>query len=174
MLSAMQATDLLARCDSLVSLVRAAAPDGERDRRVAERVIDAARAAGLFHAIVPASLGALYFARRVRKGPEMKLLREHAPGIEELFPGWCASTPFATLRRRIAMLHALDLSDEIRAIRVPLAFLHGASDRVVPRGFFEELRRLRPDAEATLLEAAGHNLPLTHPEDVARYALGEL
>jgi pimeloyl-ACP methyl ester carboxylesterase len=110
----------------------------------------------------PASLGAHYFARRVRRGPEMELLAEHAPGIDGLFPRWCASTPFATLRRRIALLHALDLSDAVRSVPVPLAFLHGANDRVVPRAFFEELRRLRPDAAATLLDAAGHNLPLTH------------
>lgn len=110
----------------------------------------------------PASLGAAYFARRVRRGPEMKLLAEHATGIDGLFPHWCASTPFPTLRRRIALLHALDLSDAVRSVDVPLSFLHGANDRVVPRAFFEELRRLRPDAAATLLAAAGHNLPLTH------------
>jgi len=111
---------------------------------------------------VPSRLGALYFASRVRRGPEMELLREHAAGIDTLFPGWCAKTPFPTLRRRIALLHRLDLSDAIRAIRVPLHLLHGEKDRVVPRAFFEELRRLRPDAPATLLPAAGHNLPLSH------------
>jgi len=113
---------------------------------------------------LPAAAGAAYVARRVRKGPEMDLLKEHAPGIEGLFPGWCAATPFATLRRRIALLHALDLSDAVRRIRVPLALLHGARDRVVPRSFFEDLRRLRPDASATLLEGPGHNIPLTHPQ----------
>jgi pimeloyl-ACP methyl ester carboxylesterase len=120
------------------------------------------RLAHLVSYAAPPSAGSAYFARRVRRGPEMKLLAEHAPGIDELFPGWCAATPFATLRRRIALLHALDLSDAVRGVRVPLAFLHGAKDRVVPRAFFEELRRLRPDAPATLLEGGGHNLPLTH------------
>lgn len=120
------------------------------------------RLAHLLSYAAPASLGAAYFARRVRRGPDMNLLAEHAPGIDELFPRWCAATPFPTLRRRIALLHALDLSGPVRAIPVPLAFLHGAKDRVVPRAFFEELRRLRPDADATLLDAGGHNLPLTH------------
>jgi alkylation response protein AidB-like acyl-CoA dehydrogenase len=53
----MQATELLDRCASLVATVTDAAPDGERDRRVPQRVVDAARDAGLFRAIVPTSLG---------------------------------------------------------------------------------------------------------------------
>jgi 3-oxoadipate enol-lactonase len=113
---------------------------------------------------VPAGLGAAYFGWRVRRGPEMALLAERAKGIDALFPGWCAATPFPTLRRRIAILHSLDLSDAVRAIRVPLAFLHGEKDRVVPRAFFDHLKKLRPDAPATLLPDAAHNLPLTHPE----------
>jgi len=120
------------------------------------------RLAHLLSYAAPASVGAAYFARCVRRGSDMKLLAEHAPGIDEFFPRWCAATPFATVRRRIALLHSLDLTGAVRAIRVPLAFLHGAKDRVVPRAFFEELRRLRPDALATLLEDGGHNLPLTH------------
>ena len=40
------ATELLDRCESLVPVVADAAADGERDRRVPQRVIDAARDAG--------------------------------------------------------------------------------------------------------------------------------
>ncbi|MFI5403184.1 MAG: alpha/beta fold hydrolase, partial [Planctomycetota bacterium] len=109
------------------------------------------RAAHSLSYAMPSALGAAYLARRVRNGPETRFLRTHAPGIDELFPRWCAMTPFATVRRRIAILDAMDLSDAIRAIRVPLSFLHGAEDRVVPRAYFEALRRLRPDAPATLL-----------------------
>jgi pimeloyl-ACP methyl ester carboxylesterase len=121
------------------------------------------RAVHLLSYAVPASLGAAYFAWRVRHGPETAQLREHARGIEDLFPGWCAATPFPTVRRRIALIHALDLSDAVRGIRVPLAFLHGEKDRVVPRACFDELRRLRPDAPATLLAGAGHNIPICVP-----------
>lgn len=53
----MTAAELLNRCGSLIATVADAAPDGERERRVPERVIAAARDAGLFRAIVPASLG---------------------------------------------------------------------------------------------------------------------
>jgi pimeloyl-ACP methyl ester carboxylesterase len=153
-----------------------------RDPRVAE-----IRVQGTFHRLrlrpldriahllsygVPSALGAAYLAWRVRRGPETEMLTARAPGIEELFPRWCALTPFPTVRRRIAILNSLDLSDAVRAIRVPLSFLHGEKDRVVPRACFEALRRLCPDAPSTLLETAGHNLPLTHPQPVARYMVG--
>jgi len=130
------------------------------------------RVAHLLSYAMPASLGAAYVARRVRLGPDTRMIAAGAPGIDGLFPRWCALTPFPTVRRRIAILHALDLADAVRAIRVPLAFLHGEKDRVVPRAYFEALRRLRPDAPSTLLEAAGHNIPLTHPAELATYAAG--
>ena len=65
MLWAMDASELLDRCQSLVTLVAAAAGDGERDRRVSQRVIDAAGDAGLFRAIVPTSLGGSGFGVEV-------------------------------------------------------------------------------------------------------------
>jgi 3-oxoadipate enol-lactonase len=129
---------------------------------------------GLAHLLsyaLPASVGAAYFAHRVRKGPEAPLLAAHAPGMDELFPRWCQLTPFATLRRRVALVRALDLAADVAAIRVPLAFAHGEKDRVVPRARFEELSRLRPDAPATLLEGVGHNAALTHPEALAAWLL---
>jgi len=129
------------------------------------------RAAHVLSHAFPSALGAAYLARRVRRGPEMRFLSEHARGIDALFPGWCATTPFATLRRRISLLLDLDLSDAVRSIRVPLSFLHGEKDRVVPRAYFEALRRLRPDVPATLLESGPHNLALTHPAHIARYVV---
>lgn len=130
------------------------------------------RVAHLLSYAMPSALGSAYLARRVRRGPEASHLEAHAPGIDELFPRWCAMTPFPTVRRRIAILQSLDLSDAVRTIRVPLAFLHGEKDRVVPRASFDELCTLRPDARATLLAAAGHNLPLTHPGECATYGCG--
>ncbi len=130
------------------------------------------RAAHLFSRALPSALGAAYLARRVRRGPETRFLEEHAPGIHALFPGWCALTPFATVRRRISLLLDLDLSDAVKSIRVPLSFLHGEEDRVVPRACFEALRRLRPDVPATLLESAPHNLALTHPRRCTEYLVG--
>lgn len=128
------------------------------------------RAAHLLSYVLPAALGAAYLARRVRRGPETKVLAAHAPGIDVLFPRWCAMTPFPTMRRRTAILQSLDLADAVRAIKVPLAFLHGEKDRIVPRAYFEALRRLRPEAPAALLEGAGHNIALTHPSHLAAYA----
>jgi len=127
------------------------------------------RAAHWASYLVPSAAGSAYFAWRVRRGPEMGLLAAHAPGLEELFPRWCALTPFATLRRRIGLIGALDLAADLRATEVPVAFAHGAEDRVVPRAYFEELRRLRPDAPAELLEGAGHNAALTHPHPLSAW-----
>jgi 3-oxoadipate enol-lactonase len=127
------------------------------------------RATHLVSYAVPAAVGSAYFARRVRRGPETRLLAARAPGIDGLFPRWCALTPFATLRRRIAILGMLDLAGKVRAIRVPLSFAHGEEDRVVPRACFEDLRRLRPDAPATLLPGVGHNASLTHAPELATY-----
>lgn len=130
------------------------------------------RAAHLLSYAVPSALSAAYLARRIRHGPDTELLRTHAPGIDRLFHGWCAATPFPTVRRRVAILEKLDLSAAVRGIRVPLSFLHGESDRIVPRAYFEALRRLRPDAPATLLQGAGHNIALTHPSELATHVVG--
>jgi pimeloyl-ACP methyl ester carboxylesterase len=127
------------------------------------------RVAHLLSYALPSAVGAAYLAWRVRRGPETRLLKARAPGIDCLFPQWCATTPFATLRRRAAILQSLDLAEAVRSIRAPLAFLHGEDDRVVPRACFEALRRLRPDVSATVLAGAGHNIALEDPGAMAAW-----
>jgi len=124
------------------------------------------RAAHALSYLFPARVGAAYYRRRVRLGPENRLLAEHAPGLEVLLPDWSGKTPFATLRRRIRIIAALDLASALQRIDVPLAFLHGTRDKVVPRVLFEELKALRPDARHVLWEGVGHNAALTHPDKV--------
>lgn len=52
-------SEFLARCEALVPLLRDTAAESETARRVVDPVIDAARDAGLFPAVVPTSLGGL-------------------------------------------------------------------------------------------------------------------
>lgn len=120
----------------------------------------------LSHA-VPAPLAARYYAYRVRRGPESRLIAQHAPGVEVLDADWAAKTPMPTLRARIRMIDRTDLAPAIAAIDVPLALAHGRLDKVVPFAFFERLRALRPDALATVWDDVGHVAVLTHPERVA-------
>lgn len=114
----------------------------------------------------PARLGAAYYCRRVRRGPENRLLAEHTPGLDVLLPDWSGKTPFPTLRRRIRIISDLDLAPAVKRIDVPLTFAHGTRDKVVPRALFEELKALRPDARYLLWEGVGHNAALTHPERI--------
>ncbi|MDH3591176.1 MAG: alpha/beta hydrolase, partial [Planctomycetota bacterium] len=71
---------------------------------------------------------------------------------------------FRSLARRTRMIAAIDLRDAVRSLRVPLTVAHGGRDRVVPRGCFEELCRLRPDARRLFWPEAGHNVSLSHPD----------
>jgi len=147
-----------------------------RDARVAAVVVQGTfrrfrlrpfdRAAQALSCLFPARLGAAYYRRRVRRGPESRLLAAHAPGLDVLLPDWSGKTPFATLRRRIRIIAALDLAPAVKRIDVPLTLAHGTRDKVVPRALFDELRALRPDARHVLWNDVGHNAALTHPDHV--------
>jgi len=121
------------------------------------------RVAQLASRLVPARVGAAWFARRVRRGPEGRLLARHVPGLEHLLPAWSARTPFATLRRRVRLITTMDLAPALAAIDVPLTFARGEEDKVVPRAFFKHLCALRPDARRVTWPDVGHNACLTHP-----------
>ena len=147
-----------------------------RDARVAAVVVQGTfrrfrlrpfdRAAQALSYLFPARLGAAYYRRRVRRGPEIRLLAEHAPGLDVLLPDWSGKTPFPTLRRRIRIIATLDLAPAVKRIDAPLTFAHGARDRVVPRVLFDEWNALRPDARHVLWNDVGHNAALTHPDHV--------
>jgi len=118
--------------------------------------------------LVPADLAARYFASRVRRGHESRLLAERVPGLDVLNVDWAGKTPPASLRGRTRLIARRDLAPEIARIDVPLTLVHGARDKVVPRAYFERLRRLRPDAVSVLWDDEGHLAVLTNPELVAR------
>jgi len=117
--------------------------------------------------VLPQELGAAYFARRVLRGRETRLLEAKAPGLGALLADWSRKTPFRTLRRRIRLIHENDLGPRIAADRTPLTLAHGALDPVVPPRHFERLCRLRPDARARRWEGEGHLVPLSSPQLIA-------
>jgi len=121
--------------------------------------------------LVPARAGQRYFARRVRRGAENGLVREYAPGLEELVPDWMGKTPFATLRARIRLITNEPLGDEFGSIRAPVTLARGARDKVVPRKFFDQLAALCPNAETVTVEHAGHLMALTHPDEFCELVL---
>ncbi|WP_433781998.1 alpha/beta fold hydrolase [Actinomycetospora sp. CA-101289] len=71
----------------------------------------------------------------------------------------------ATMRR--ARHH--DLRAALAGSSVPVLVLRGPHDRLAPAVWLGELARTRPDVEIVTLPAGAHMLPLTHPEDVARW-----
>jgi len=131
------------------------------------RLRPADRVAAFLGGLIPPRLAAGYFARRVRLGPETPILARHAPGCERLLAHWSAETPPRTLRARIRLIAGADLRDDLRGTRVPVTLARGVLDRVVPKAYFEEMCRARPEARTVLLPEAGHLPMLSHPEDFA-------
>ncbi|MGQ0614260.1 MAG: alpha/beta fold hydrolase [Planctomycetaceae bacterium] len=114
--------------------------------------------------LVPPSVGAAYFARRVFRGRENALLARHAPGLDLLNAQWCRKTPFATIRARCRLMDAVDLAPRASALSLPITLARGRLDRVVPEPCFDALRAALPAARAVLWEDVAHAAPLTHPE----------
>lgn len=117
--------------------------------------------------LAPAELAARYFGHRVRNGPETKVLREHAPGLEVMMAEWSAKTPFRSLAQRTRLIQSMDLRDDLRRIDVPLTLVQGRRDRVVPPAYFVLLCALCPGARVVRFEEAGHLPMLTHPAEFA-------
>lgn len=56
------------------------------------------------------------------------------------------------LRERLRSVASVDVRAELRSSKVPVLYLQAAQDRVVPHRAFDEIRRLRPDAELQRIE----------------------
>lgn len=61
-----------------------------------------------------------------------------------------------------------DLSDAVRAIRVPALVIHGDQDAAISLDRAQALARALPDSRFAIVEGAGHAANLTHPEPVNR------
>jgi pimeloyl-ACP methyl ester carboxylesterase len=147
------------------------------DRRVRDVVVQGTfprfrlrrfdRAAFALARLAPDEWAARYFGYRVRNGPEAKLLRACAPGLDVMMAEWSAKTPFRSLAQRTRLIQSMDLADDLRRIDVPLTLVQGGRDRVVPPGYFVLLCALCPGASVVRLDEAGHLPMLTHPAEFA-------
>lgn len=60
----------------------------------------------------------------------------------------------------------------LAALRMPVAVLCGAQDRITPPPLSQELAALVPGAQIEIVEGAGHMLPCERPDAVARVLRG--
>jgi pimeloyl-ACP methyl ester carboxylesterase len=77
-------------------------------------------------------------------------------------------TPIAALAHRVDLLARLDLRPNLAEIRSEILLLQGNEDRIVPRGFFDELQAALPQAEGVLMPTVGHQPHFTHAEAMAQ------
>ena len=73
------------------------------------------------------------------------------------------------LAQGLGILRQADLRPRLAALEVPLAMLFGARDGLVPAGVAEHIAGLRPDADITILEGAGHAPFISHPAEFCRW-----
>ena len=55
--------------------------------------------------------------------------------------------PAAVLRSRLAQVMSVDVSAELKKVRVPLLYLQASRDRLVPAGAGQKIKRLQPSAQ---------------------------
>lgn len=73
-----------------------------------------------------------------------------------------AQLPAAVLRARLRMVMAVDVADELTAVRAPVLYLQAAQDFVVPPSAAVEVRRVCPQTVVTRL-AGPHGLLQAEP-----------
>jgi pimeloyl-ACP methyl ester carboxylesterase len=76
-------------------------------------------------------------------------------------------TPIRSLAHRVELLTELDLRPILAQIPTELLLIQGNEDRIVARGYFEQLKAALPRAEGLILPTVGHNPQLTHAEVTA-------
>lgn len=78
-----------------------------------------------------------------------------------------ALTPIASLAHRLDLLATLDLRSCLPAISSEVLAIHGACDRIIPILHQAELLRLLSRAQGLILDGVGHQIHLTHPDELA-------
>jgi pimeloyl-ACP methyl ester carboxylesterase len=64
--------------------------------------------------------------------------------------------------------------DALASVTVPVQIVEGSLTSTVDHAICDVVRRLVPHAQHTLIEGAGHMMPLTHPESLTRALLAGL
>lgn len=83
-----------------------------------------------------------------------------------------ASTTLSGFARALRAVRRRDLRATLAATSVPVLLGRGVHDRLSPAVWLEDLARTRPGTEVVTAPHGAHNLPITHPADVARWVAG--
>jgi pimeloyl-[acyl-carrier protein] methyl ester esterase len=75
------------------------------------------------------------------------------PALHSALVQAVASVSPSTIRARIQAVLSLDVSNKLEVLRVPVLYLRGSRDRVVPRAASELVSRLNPRAKVIELDA---------------------
>lgn len=94
----------------------------------------------------------------------------HPPPTPLQCAGWSASlqSDLDALARGLTDLAEMDLRTPLPRPSAPVILLHGAEDRVVPVDAARALARDLPGARLDVIPAAGHDLPIHHPDLVVQ------
>lgn len=129
---------------------------------------------GYPHGVSPAALKAMRLGmRRDRQATLRTFFRDSAlpqrPADEELNRQLTAAAVYDTnrLSHGLDYLAATDLRATVAGITCPALVIHGNDDRIVPVGAGRLLAESLPGAELATCRDAGHDLPLTRPDEVA-------
>jgi pimeloyl-[acyl-carrier protein] methyl ester esterase len=74
----------------------------------------------------------------------------------------------------LAYLGAVDLRDDLARLALPVLVVHGSSDEVIPCEAGAALAAKIPGAQWQAVPRGGHDLPGTHPEQIATMITGFL
>ena len=89
------------------------------------------------------------------------------PGLQRLLELAHARLPAAVMAQRVRALLTVNVEAELQRCPVPVLYLAGSRDRVVPRGNWRAIQRLRPDVTVATIEG-GHLALATNPDEGAR------
>lgn len=79
-----------------------------------------------------------------------------------------------TLKAGLKLLAASDLRQVVECAAMPLHFIFGDCDHLVPLSLHESLKSLKPSVEITIIEHAGHVAFLSHPDRLLAVLTGAI
>lgn len=89
------------------------------------------------------------------------MLQELKAALQE-----CPPPSVEVLQAGLAMLKYSDMRDKLARLQQPVGVILGELDRLVPAVLAEQLLQIKPDAQLTILEKAGHAPFLSHADQL--------
>ena len=99
---------------------------------------------------------------------------QHADKVEAWFDALRAGNPDGFALASRAVDHRDDISDELGVIDLPTLVIHGTEDVPIPMEEAELLAARIPGAQLEVVEGAGHQSNMDHPEEVTALVRGFL